>query len=104
MLDLHNDIKHTKCELSVYEKTKKKWKCPFCPVKKAEERIFSHVQSCEFLQASKSCPECGKTYTGPTAHLFLRRHMESHEQVQCKGRFFSERDGKIFQFVDLKLF
>ena len=84
LLDLHNDIKHTKCELSVYEKTKKKWKCPFCPVKKAEATIFSHVQSCEFLQASKSCPECGKTYTGPTAHLFLRRHMESHEQVQCK--------------------
>ena len=84
LFDLHNDIKHTKCELSVYEKTKKKWQCPFCPVKKAEDRIFSHVQSCEFLQASKSCPECGKTYTGPTAHLFLRRHMESHEQVQCK--------------------
>ena len=90
LFDLHNDIKHTKCELSVFERTKKKWQCPFCPVKKAEHRIFSHVQSCEFLQASKSCPECGKTYTGPTAHLILKRHMESHEQVQCKGGIISE--------------
>ena len=85
MLDLHKDIKHN-CDLSVFEKTKKKWQCPFCPEKKNGSRIFAHVQSCELLQGSKSCPECGKTFTGQWwAKYSLQKHMvESHEQVQCK--------------------
>ena len=86
ILDLHSEMIHKCSELSPGEREKKKWECPCCLRKFTDSKIFTHVQICEpqFVQASKGCAVCGKTFTGKYANERDNHMVEYHQEVQCK--------------------